>query len=80
MNTSPPSKPMACAIRRRTLRPFTLWRASQRSKAQLKTMFQTMAMAEAATATTPEWPALCPATRASPAVAAAMAMSSYSAT
>ena len=40
-------------------------------------MFQTMAITEAATATTLEWPAPWPESKASPAVAAAMAISSY---
>lgn len=43
---SPPSKPIACAMRRAALRPRTGWRASQRSKKTLKTQFQVTAMAE----------------------------------
>ena len=71
---------MACATRRATLRPRTVWRDSQRSKAQLNTTFHSTAMADAATATTLECPAPCPESCASPAVATAMAISSYKVT
>src|SRR6218665_564395 len=78
--TKPPSKPTACAMRRRTLRPRTVWRDSQYSNAQLNNRFHSTAIAEVATATTPECPALCPVSQASPAVTTTMAISSYSVT
>ena len=80
VNTSPPSKPMACAMRRLTLRPRTAWRDSQRSKAQLNPMFHSTAITEAATEATLACDAFCPVSAANPKVATTMAMSSYSVT
>jgi len=67
---------MACAIRRRTLRPRTAWRDSQRSNSALKIRFQITAMTEAATASTPEWPSPASVISARPALAATMAIPS----
>src|SRR5690606_4396275 len=59
-STRPPSKPTACAMRRRTLRPLTSWRRSQASKMELKTRFHVTASTEAPTEATSEcmgaWP------------------------
>ena len=49
---------------------------AQRSKSELKTRFQITAMTDAATARTPEWPSPASVIRASPALAATMAMPS----
>ena len=66
-------------MRRRTERPRTGWRSSQRSKKWLKVMFQAMASAEATTAMAPDAPGCCPMSMNSM-LAAAMANNSYSAT
>ena len=78
-SASPPSKPTACAARRRALRPRTGWRASQRSNRALNSRFQATAMSELPTATPPACAAASPlAMKAS--VTTPMAISSYKAT
>ncbi|MNE97052.1 hypothetical protein D3C80_1953450 [compost metagenome] len=55
ITTSPPSKPKACKTRRMKVRLRCCWRASQRSNAQLKAMFQLMAMPDISTDSTADW-------------------------